>query len=46
MSAKFPPLAKPNAAKVAAQTTITGTHTLSIPSATPPMMIVAGPVNA
>ena len=44
--AKSNPLANPNDRSVAAPVISTGAHVLSMPSAMPPMMIVAGPVRA
>ena len=46
LAKKFQPVAKPKAHSMPVQTMITGNHTLFIPSATPPMMTVAGPVSA
>ena len=45
-SAKLKPLAKPKANSVATPVIITGAQTESIPSATPPIIMVAGPVRA
>jgi hypothetical protein len=45
MSAKFQPEANPNAETIPPHTTRTGNQTLSIPSAIPPMITVAGPVS-
>src|SRR5690606_22367199 len=39
------PLANPKETNVPTHTTMTGNQTLIMPSATPPMMIVAGPVT-
>ena len=45
-SEKLKPLANPKASSVAAPVISTGAQVESMPSATPPMMIVAGPVRA